>query len=167
MSKTDQPIDNRIVFFLTIQIVEQVYVQPLGFTRMFYKFAFAESQEAAVALGERFCWEHNLTVARITLSRSVQQRLDLYVFPEQILRDRPLAKLWRGEVVVEPSNIQDLLDLGATCEAHVRDHVYVFVAQEPVAARINASSSIDCIGQLKPWPASSAGAEQKALATAP
>lgn len=167
MSQTDQAIDNRIVFFLTVQIVEQVYVQPMGFTRMFYKFAFAESQETALALGERFCQERNLTVRRITLSRSVLQALDLYVYPEQILRDRPLAKLWRGEVVVEPSNIQHLLDLGATCEAHVQEHVYVFVAPEAVAARINGSSSIDCIGQMKPWFASSAGSERQALEAAP
>lgn len=167
MSQTDQPIDNRIVFFLTIQIVEQVYVQPLGFTRMFFKFAYAQSQEAALALGERFCQAHSLTVRRITLSRSLQQSLDLYLFPEQILRDRPLATQWRGEVVVDPSNISQLLDLGATCEAHLRGHVYMFVAPEAEAMRINDGSTIDCIGQLKPWVASSAEAERQAVATAP
>ncbi len=167
MSQTDQPIDNRIVYFLTIQIVEEVYVQALGMTRMFYKFAFAESPEAATALGERFCAERNLTVRRITLSRSLMQSLDLYVFPEQILRERALATLWRGEVVVDPSSIPHLLDLGATCEAHLREHVYVFVAPEAVAARINADSTVGCIGTMKPWVASSADAEQQALATAP
>lgn len=167
MSQTDPQIDNRIVFFLTIQIVEQVYVQPLGFTRTFYKFAFAESQEAAMALGERFCQAHSLTVRRITLSRSLQQSLDLYGFPEQILRERALATQWRGEVVVDPSNIQHLLDLGATCEAHLREHVYVFVAPEAVAARINADSTLGCIGLMKPWVASLASSEQQALAATP
>lgn len=167
MSQTDQPIDNRIVFFLTIQIVEQVYVQPLGFTRMFFKFAYAQSEEAALALGERFCQAQSLTVRRITLSRSLQQSLDLYLFPEQILRDRPLATQWRGEVVVDPSNISQLLDLGATCEAHLRGHVYMVVAPEAEAMRINDGSTIDCIGQLKPWVASSAEAERQAVATAP
>lgn len=165
--KKDPQIDNRIVFFLTIQIVEQVYVQALGFTQMFYRFAFAESREAAIALGEGFCQAHGLTVRRITLSRSLQQSLDLYVFPEQILRDRPLAQVWRGEVVVNPSNIEHLLDLGATCEAHLREHVYQFVAPEAVAMRINDGSTIDCIGQMKPWVASSAEAQRRAVATAP
>ena len=39
MSESEQQADGRIIYFLTIQIVEEVYVQPLGFTRMFYKFA--------------------------------------------------------------------------------------------------------------------------------
>ena len=166
MSESEQQADGRIIYFLTIQIVEEVYVQPLGFTRMFYKFAFAESEAIASALAQRYCQAHKLTPRSITMSRSVQQALDLYCYPEQILRDRPLARLWRGEVVVERSDIPKLLGIGATCETHLRDDVYLFVAPEPVAAQLNDEGNPDCIGLLKPWMAASArSGRQCGLAT--
>lgn len=150
MTTATPKVGDRIVYFLTIRIRNQVHVAGLGFTQVIFMFAFANSQVEATQLAKAYCEENRMTAWKIDATYAHQQDLSRYVFPEQILRDRPLATVWRGEVVVHPANVNLLTDIGATLESHRGAHVFVFSAPEAIAVRIN-SNLTNVIGSLKPY----------------
>lgn len=147
--KPTNKVDDRVVYFLTIRIRNQIHVAGLGFTQVVFMFAFAENQLNATKLAQVYCEANRMTAWKIDAAYAEQQVLSRYVFPEQILRDRPLATVWRGEAVVHPANVKLVTEMGATLESQRGAHVFVFSAPEAVAARINASSA-HVIGRLKP-----------------
>lgn len=149
MTTATPKVGDRIVYFLTIRIRNQVHVAGLGLTQVVFMFAFAGSQVEATQLAKAYCEEKRLTAWKIDATYAHQQDVSRYVFPEQILRDRSLADVWRGEVVVHPANVKLLTDIGATLELHRGAHVFVFSAPEAIAVRIN-SSLTNVIGRLKP-----------------
>lgn len=159
---SNEKTEDRLVFFLSIIVTEEVYVRPDGWTRALFKFAFARDDNEAETLARRYCAENKLTVAWVRVSRAREQNLARYLNPETMLRSRELAPVWRGEVSVHPDQISVLTGLGATCERELGGHQFVFSAPESTAMLINASNAI-YIGMLKPLVAAS----NDASATAP
>lgn len=142
-------MEDRLVYFLTILVTEEVYVQPHGWTQVLFKFAFARDEKEAEALARQHCAENKLTAAWIRVSRAREQNLGRYLYPETMLRSRELAPVWRGEVSVHPEQISVLTGLGATCERRLGGHQFVFSAPESTAMLINASNAV-YVGMLKP-----------------
>lgn len=141
--------DSRHIYFVTIRLGVDVHVQALGFTSSVFEFAYAGTPEAAQSLARLHYEKRNLPVVMVAASYAIQQDPAQYMHPEKILRDRPFAEIWRGEVAVHPDHLSMLTEIGASKEVQVGEKLFVFSAPEAVAVRINRSS-VCYIGMLKP-----------------
>ncbi len=141
--------DGRHMYFVSIRLAVDVHVRALGFTNSVFEFAYAGSPEEAQDLARMHYESKNLPVLTVAASYAIQQDPAQYTFPEAILRNRPLADVWRGEVCVHPEYLCQLEATGACREAQIGERLFVFSAPEPVAVDINRSNA-RYIGMMKP-----------------
>lgn len=149
MNATSSKGDGRHIYFVTVRLGVDVHVQALGFTKSVFEFAYADTAEAAQSLARQHYAKRKLPVEMVAASYAIQQDPAQYMHPEKILRDRPFAETWRGEVAVHPDHLSMLTKIGASKEAQLGEKLFVFSAPEAVAVRINRSS-VCYIGMLKP-----------------
>ena len=157
--------EDRHVYFVSVRLGAEVHVVAQGFTSVIFEFAFARTPAEAECLAHKYCADKKLTVLKAVATYAVQQDLSQYLYPEKILRDHPLADLWRGEVVVHSDQTHLLTKMGAQQVKHLGEHVFVFSAPEEVAVHIN-SSNARLIGMLKPFVAAGTRSDDAATATA-
>jgi hypothetical protein len=75
------------IFFATVNLDEVIHAQALGFTSQFYEFVCANSAQEAEALVETWAKARGYKVKRVSVGdcASVQQDVNTYTFPEQII----------------------------------------------------------------------------------
>lgn len=156
--------EDRSVFFLTILVTTEVYVQSHGWMQVLFKFAFARDTKEAEVLARRYCAENGLVASWVKAARAREQNLARYTCPESILRSRAMAPVWRGQVAVHPEQIPALTGLGATCEDRLGERLFVFSAPEATAMLINSSKAV-YVGMLKPQQIAAANDASAAVPT--
>lgn len=103
------------IYFCTASLRDQVHAQALGFTRILYLYAFAESDEEAQDLVAYHLAEKDVVVVRVEVKVASEQNPQRYTFLHQII-NLPQAVLDEEyERRDYPDSFRDparLLDLG-------------------------------------------------------
>lgn len=82
-----------MIHFVTVDLVDQVHAQGLGFTRQIFCFAHAPSAEDAEARVRAYLQKQQLpAIRKLHARKSVRQDAGSFTFPEQVI-DLPAATL--------------------------------------------------------------------------
>lgn len=77
--------DDYKIFYVTINLTQQIYCIGYGFTKLYHKYIWAKDIDSAEKLASLWCTKQMMQLSSVIAIEAVSQDIKTYTFLEQVL----------------------------------------------------------------------------------